>query len=169
MIVRCYDVKTKKRQRTYKNCTVCDEWRYLSNFVRWVDSQPNRNWQNCDLDKDILFEGNKMYSPVTCVFVETSVNRFMIGSDEIRGDYMIGVKFTLNGKSKPYLSRCSNPFNKERLNGYVGYFTTELEAHKAWQAKKHEYACQLADLQEDERVAKALRERYAPDKDRTER
>jgi hypothetical protein len=60
---------------------------------------------------------------------------------------------------------CGNPFTGEGT--YLGYFTDELACHKAWQAKKHEYACQLAELQEDPRVAQALRERYAPDKDWT--
>jgi len=42
-----------------------------------------------------------------------------------------------------------------------------LDAHLAWKQQKHEYACLLADLQEDSRVADALRQRYAPDKDWT--
>jgi hypothetical protein len=46
-------------------------------------------------------------------------------------------------------------------------FPTELEAHKAWQARKHELACMLADLQTDDRIASRLREMYAPDKNWT--
>lgn len=51
----------------------------------------------------------------------------------------------------------------------MGVFPTELEAHLTWQARKHELSCMLADLQTDERIATVLRERYAPDKDWTNR
>ena len=79
---------------------------------------------------------------------------------------MIGCSFhKATGK---YMSRCMNPFSKYEGQGrHIGIFNTELEAHKAWQAKKHEYACQLAELQADPRAAQALRERFAPDKDWT--
>ena len=70
-------------------------------------------------------------------------------------------------KGVSYRAYCNNPFKDKKL--HLGSFITELEAHKAWQAKKHEYALQLADLQEDPRVADALRQRYAPYKDWTNR
>ena len=41
----------------------------------------------------------------------------------------------------------------------LGYFTCELEAHQAWLKRKLELAA-LAAEQTDERVAKALIERY---------
>lgn len=162
MLERCFSLKYQEMQPTYKGCTVCEEWRYLSNFIKWVDSQPNRDWESCNLDKDFLIEGNKEYSPNTCVFIPSNLNSFIVDKGNDRGDYMIGVSY--EHKKNPYRARCSSPFVGTRC---VGHYPTELEAHKAWQAKKHEYALQLADLQEDERVAKALRERYAPDKDWT--
>jgi len=151
---------------TYFGCDLHKDWKYLSNFIKWVDSQPNRNWQNCEPDKDLLSKGNKYYAPDTVVFVERRVNNFLTTSSKSRGDYMIGCSFhKATGK---YMSRCMNPFSKYEGQGrHIGIFNTELEAHKAWQAKKHEDACQLADLQEDPRVADALRQRYAPDKDWT--
>ena len=164
ILERCLDLKLQQKCPTYKFCTVCDEWRYLSNFIRWVNSQPNKGWQSCQPDKDILFEGNKCYSPETVVFISGKVNNFILDSGKSRGGYMIGVSYYPKRKKNPYLANCNNPFGGK---GYIGGFSTELEAHKAWQAKKHEYACMLADMQEDTRVAKALRERYAPDKDWT--
>ena len=61
-----------------------------------------------------------------------------------------------------YRVECSNPFTGKQE--YIGLFATELEAHKAWQAKKHEYACLLADMQTDERIASLTRD-VCPDKD----
>jgi hypothetical protein len=42
----------------------------------------------------------------------------------------------------------------------LGAFKTVEEANKAFLKEKHRFACMLADLQDDPRVAKALRERY---------
>lgn len=161
IIVRCFDPKYLSRQPTYVGCTIDPEWKYLSNFIKWVDSQPNRDWMNCVPDKDFLSEGNKHYGQDTVVFISKQLNAFILDSGKTRGLYMIGVSPS-GGKKNPYLSSINSPFSDRN---YIGIFPTELEAHLAWQAKKHEYACQLADLQDDPRVAKALRERYAPDKD----
>lgn len=166
MLERCYSLKFKERRNTYKDCTICDDWRCLSDFIKWVDSQPNKGWMNCQLDKDLLLLGNKHYSPQTCVYISGSLNSFMIDGNKVRGSCMIGASYQPEGSNKnPYDSKCSNPFTGKA--DYLGIFPTELEAHKAWQAKKHEHACKLAELQDDPRVADALRQRYAPDKDWT--
>jgi hypothetical protein len=164
MLKRCFSIKVQEVQTTYVGCTIHEDWKYLSNFIKWVDSQPNRDWQNCQLDKDLLFSGNKIYSPETCVFIPQKLNGFILDSYRSRGLLMLGVSSSKRVK-KPFTAQCKNPFSDE--SSYIGMYTTELEAHKAWQAKKHEYACQLADLQDDPRVAEALRQRYSPDKDWT--
>lgn len=165
IIGRCFDPKVHKRHPTYKDCTVCEEWKYLSNFIAWVDSQPNRDWQSCQPDKDLLTIGNKCYSPETVTYVSPTVNKFLCNSKAIRGDLMLGVSRTSKNKVNPFVAQCK--FSTTGGSYYIGTYKTELEAHKAWQAKKHEYACMLAEEQEDPRVADALRQRYAPDKDWT--
>lgn len=165
VVQRCHDPKFKEKQPTYKECTIEQDWQYLSNFIKWVDSQPNRNWQNCEVDKDFLIDGNKHYSPETVVFLPSNVNTFIINCNKRRGDLLIGVSQS-GTKTTAYVAQCSDPFKVDK-RGYVGVFPTELEAHKAWQAKKHEYACKLAIIQPDERVAIVLKELYAPDKDWT--
>jgi hypothetical protein len=161
MIRRCYSVKFQHIRPTYLGCTVDVSWKYFSNFEKWVDSQPNRDWENCDLDKDLLVKGNKVYSPETCVFLDQTVNCFITDNKQSRGSWKIGVCFD-KSKNK-FKSDCRDPFMGRKQ--HIGYFNTELEAHKAWQAKKHEYACLLAEQQSDPRVAEALCQRYAPDKD----
>ena len=164
MINRCYNKGFLEKQPTYKDCTICDEWKYLSNFIKWVDSQPNRDWIDCALDKDILFTGNKQYGPINCAYITKGLNQFLTSRSNNRGTLMIGVQ-NYRSKIMKFKATCHNPFNKRQE--ILGCFATELEAHKAWQAKKHEHACQIADLQDDIRVADALRQRYAPDKDWT--
>lgn len=157
MIQRCFDQKRIIKFPTYKNCTICEEWKYFSNFIKWVDSQPNRDWQNCCLDKDILCKDEKTYSPETCAYITKELNGFILDSRKSRGILMIGVTYG-DSKQKPFRSRCNNPFTGKCE--YLGLFSSELEAHLAWKAKKHEHACNFAKLQKDERLIKKLTEMY---------
>lgn len=166
IIRRSKSLKEKHRHPTYVDVTISEEWKYFSNFIRWVDKQPEKNWQSCDLDKDLLLN-TKVYSPNACCYINPMVNTFINEKPNKRGKMLIGVTPVVKSKINPYCARCRNPFTSQ--GEYLGIFPTEYEAHKAWQAKKHEYACQLADLQDDPRVADALRQRYAPDKDWTKR
>lgn len=163
IVRRSKSITEKQRHPTYLEVQICEEWKYLSNFIKWVDSQPNKDWMCCDLDKDLLSEEVKIYSPDTCVYLPSNINTFLSNSGATRGAYKLGVYWeTSTGK---FRACCQNPFTKK--NDKLGRFTTELEAHLAWQAKKHEHALRLADLQQDPRVADALRQRYSPDKDWT--
>lgn len=74
MISRCYSEGEQQRNPSYAGCSVCDEWRYFSNFRRWM---MNQDWKNKQLDKDIIIVNNKIYSPSTCAFVEPWVNKLL--------------------------------------------------------------------------------------------
>ena len=154
MLKRCYSAVDQAKRPTYIGCTVCDEWLTFSNFKMWMEGQ---EWQGKQLDKDLLVEGNRVYSPDTCVFIDIMTNSFTIDCGAARGSWPIGV--ILHKYNGRFSARCSNPFSKEQE--HLGYFACPQEAHKAWLARKHELACQLADLQSDVRVAQALRLRYA--------
>ena len=64
MLERCYDVKRQERQPTYKDCSVSTEWLTFSVFKSWMEKQ---DFEGKQLDKDLLIEGNKIYSAETCV------------------------------------------------------------------------------------------------------
>lgn len=153
MLQRCYSYKFQERWLTYKDCSVSEEWLTFSNFKRWMEGQ---DWEGMQLDKDILFEGNKVYSKETCVFVTHNVNSFTLDCGASKGEWLIGVYWD-KGAGK-FKSMCSNPFTKKRE--HIGYFTCEQEAHQAWLKRKLELAHELSAIQTDERVAKALTERY---------
>ena len=155
MLNRCYSEKYHQRQPTYRGCKVCDEWLIFSNFKRWMEQQ---DWEGKQLDKDLLVEGNKTYSPEFCVFVHQLINKFANERCAARGQYMIGANW--HKRDLTFQSNCRNPFTGKLE--HLGYFDNELEAHLAWKSKKHEFACQLADSEycDDERVANALRTRY---------
>ena len=153
MLQRCYSPKLQEKHPTYIGCSVSEEWIRFSNFRRWMEAQ---DWEGLHLDKDLLFDGNKVYSDETCVFVTQTVNKFTIDSGASRGEWLIGVSWD-KGAGK-FKSQCCNPLTKKRE--YLGLFINELEAHQAWLKRKLELATLLSAEQTDERVAKALIERY---------
>ena len=154
MLKRCYSEKYQEKKPTYRGCTVSDAWLTFSNFKNWMEKQ---DFEGEHLDKDLLFEGNKTYSADTCVFVSRMVNNFTTDREAARGEWMIGVSWH-KGMSK-FKSDCRNPFTKK--GEYLGLFTSELEAHQVWLKRKLELAKDLAAIQTDHRVAKALIDRYS--------
>lgn len=153
MLKRAYSSAFHFKHPTYLGVSVSSEWRLLSNFREWMIEQ---DWEGKHLDKDLLIEGNKLYAPDRCVFVDSMTNNFLKDFSS-KGLYMVGAYPHHSGKS--FRSVCRNPFSKRAE--HLGMFETDMEAHKAWKARKHELALQLAEQQTDERVANALRVRFA--------
>lgn len=154
MLHRCYSLKEIKRRPTYKDCTVCEEWLLFSNFREWMSSQ---DWEGKHLDKDLLVEGNKVYSPETCVFIDPTVNRFLLDRGKARGEYLIGC---WDERRKKFQSGCNNSLTGSKE--YLGLHENEEEAHLAWKKRKHELACLLAESEyvSNDKVKEALRNRY---------
>lgn len=79
MMTRCYNKKIHEAHPTYKNCTVDESWHNFQNFCKdlpklegyelWLNS--NNDMQ---LDKDIIKNGNKIYSKDRCKFVTRNEN-----------------------------------------------------------------------------------------------
>lgn len=150
MLTRCYFAKYQERRTTYIGCSVVNEWLTFSNFKKWMETQ---DWEGKQIDKDILFKGNKIYSPDTCVFVSCALNLFLTDRANDRGAWPIGVCW--HKREHKFRSKCSNPFTGENKN--LGSFTAPQDAHLTWKKYKHELALQYADMQTDDRIAKALR------------
>jgi hypothetical protein len=153
MLERCYSKSSLSKNPCYLGCSVSEDWLNFSNFMSWMKAQ---DWKGKHLDKDILIPGNKIYSADTCVFVDQATNKFTTDRAAGRGEWPIGVCF--HKKRNLFQANCRNGFT-DRLE-YLGLFSTPEGAHLAWRKRKHELACQLADLQTDDRVAAALRIRY---------
>jgi hypothetical protein len=153
MLKRAYCPKYKALHPTYEGVTVCEDWLRFSNFKAWMEQQ---DWQGKQLDKDLLVEGNKIYSPEFCVFIKGGVNKFMTQRDLHRGSSPLGVHW--DKAAKMYVAQCNNPFTKKRVR--IGVYLTEEEAHQAWKKRKHEHALALAALETDPRIIEALSTRY---------
>lgn len=154
MLCRAYSDTHHKRYPTYRGCSVDGEWYTFSKFKLWMESQ---DWQGKQLDKDLLHEGNKIYSASTCVFVTRETNMFLTDSKAKRGGFPIGVYLEKDKpRSRPYRAKVSIK-GKQAL---LGVYATPEEAHQAWRVAKYEQAVQLASEQSDPRVAAALINRY---------
>ena len=153
MLRRCYYEQGRSKTESYSNAVVCEEWFLFSNFKSWMEKQA---WQGKQLDKDLLFKGNKIYSPDTCIFISKHVNLFLTERQKSRGRYLIGC--SLDKKTGKFKAACSNPYKGKQET--LGFFTEEVDAHQAWLSRKLEFAKMIASEQDDPRVSKALIERY---------
>lgn len=133
MISRCYN-KNNNRSKTYFDCRVCEEWKFLSKFKEWFDANYVDGWH---LDKDILSKGNRVYSPQTCCFVPNEINVLFTKRQNCRGDYPIGVKI----KGNRYES--SIHINGESV--YLGCYETIEQAFFVYKNAKEKRIKELAD------------------------
>ena len=144
MLERCYSAKLQTKRPTYKDCHVCDDWLYYSNFKKWYDE----NYYEVDgkisqLDKDILIKGNKVYSPNTCVFVPQFINTLFIKRQNDRGELPIGVYY--NKRDKKYVAQLSIYKNGKSTRKFLGYFNTAEEAFEVYKRAKESYIKDVAD------------------------
>jgi len=81
ILERCYDYKQRERHPAYYHiCKICDEWLNFQVFAEWYDNNfyevPTLGRMH--IDKDILYPGNKIYSPETCIFVPQRINMLFV-------------------------------------------------------------------------------------------
>lgn len=142
LIQRCYSDKAQERQKTYIGVTVCEEWKCFQNFAEWYEENwkpyMNTNWH---LDKDILFKGNKIYSPETCCLIPQEINTLFIKCDKVRGKYPIGVV----KKGSKYIAQISK--NNKRFKSKP--FNTPEEAFEVYKKVKEDYIKEFADKWKD--------------------
>ena len=143
---RCYG----RVLEAYKDCSVCERWVHLSNFIEDVQKMENFDKlfkQGWSLDKDILVKGNKTYSPDTCCIVPKEINQLFIYQKRSRGDYPIGVILN-NTKTKPFTAQLS-----KRLTGgnqrLCKNFKTAEEAFLFYKSEKENYIKAVANTYKD--------------------
>jgi len=136
---RCYDEKTLKKYPTYIECSVCEEWHNFQNFAKWYnENYYNIEGQVMNIDKDILFKGNKIYSPEKCVFVPKEINVLFTKSNKRRGNCPIGVYLARDGGR--YIAQC---YDKKTI--YLGIHSTPEEAFEVYKEYKEDVIKKIAD------------------------
>ena len=152
VLKRCYLSSYHVTHPTYAGCSVCEEWHLFSNFKSWMETQ---DWENKQLDKDLLIYQNKVYSPETCVFISNKLNMFFNVNQNKNQKHKIGVwkSNKLHRNRKEYMCKIQNGTGKQE---YVGVFYTEQEAHYAWQIRKRELGIELLKEQTNTDAIKGL-------------
>lgn len=145
MIKRCYSERAKYVRQTYKNATVCEEWWNFQVFAEWFEENYYEiEGKEMHLDKDILYKGNKIYSPETCVFVPNNINNLFTKSDKARGKYPIGVTYDERGNT--FLAYCCDGTKKcIRL----GSFNNPMDAFNEYKRFKELTIKKIADKYKD--------------------
>jgi len=139
MLSRSLSEYEKSRHPTYKDVTCCKEWLHYSTFKKWFDiNYYEIEGQKMDLDKDILFKDNKIYSPETCVFVPRRINTMFMKHSAKRGVYPIGVYF--NKTRNNYTARCLCEYDK-----FLGSFATSEKAFNVYKEYKEKRIKEVAD------------------------
>lgn len=152
MVGRCFSARIKENNKTYLECTLCNEWLSFTAFREWAESQ---DWHGKQLDKDLLVDGNKHYSPETCVFISRELN-----------SALTYFKTTKNKKTGAFFHRrigkftaaCKNPFTRKLE--HIGVFDDENSAHKAWLNRKREIFIEMATAETDLRISDAIRAKF---------
>jgi len=153
MIKRCYDVEYHRKHNTYINCDVATEWHNFQNFAQWYDENYYKiNEERMQLDKDILFKNNKLYSPDTCVFVPKAINVLFVNKISKRGEFPIGVSLNKN----KFRVQCGN----QGENIYLGTFNTINEAFATYKEYKENHIKEVADYYKNQIPEKLYRAMY---------
>ena len=143
MLERCYSEKYHVKNPIYKECDVSNEWKCFQNFAEWFNLNYNPEFMSdWELDKDILFKGNKIYSPETCCFVPKEINMLLSFNKSKERELPLGV--SKHGNLYRVYCRVNNK------NKYVGSFDTPEEAFQAYKTAKEAYIKEVADKWRDE-------------------
>jgi len=143
--------RTNKKVEGYEDCSICEDWRRYSNFRAWMVEQ---DWEDQEIDKDILIPGNRHYSPDTCAFVSRRMNNLFKTVHGSTSDLPMGVHYDNEPRrrNKPYGVRLVR-FN-ERIR--LGRYATVEEAYSVYLNAKADYIYDVAVLERDTRILPAI-------------
>lgn len=149
MIARCYAETKKDEYPSYYNIsTVCEEWKCYQRFADWYENEMYECGERLHLDKDILYPGNKIYSPYTCLLVPQRINS-------------IFKNISNNRKLPTGVIKHKNGYLAEYSGKKLGIYRTVEKAFEIYANEKEKVVKQIANEYKDiipEKVYNALYE-----------
>ncbi len=139
MLKRCYSKKYLESTPAYLGCSVSEDFKYFQNFAGWCESQIGFNTKGYDLDKDILYAGNKQYNKYSCVFVPKQLNILLIDRGASRGLYPVGVYWNKGDK------RFRAQITKRGKRHYLGSYDTVEKAWNVYKIAKESYVREMVN------------------------
>lgn len=144
LLHRALGEEIKQKYQTYKDVIVNEELYNFQKFGEWFDNNYYEvDGERMDLDKDILYKGNKEYSFDAMIFVPHRINSLFTKANNLRGDTPIGVYYRKDtGK---YVAKCQTMDTRK----YLGQYDTPDEAFYAYKEFKEQYIKEVADAYKD--------------------
>lgn len=142
MVIRCYSENYHSSRGTYRDCSVCEEWRNFCNFEKWFDIH---NVKGYHLDKDLLVQGNRAYSPETCCFIPPSINNLIVDNSKVIDGCEAGVSKRRKKGSLEY----NGLYNVACCGGYLGRTRCLEKANSIYKEFKKLLFEELADKYEE--------------------
>lgn len=138
MIGRCYSERIKNKLPSYKQCSTSPEWHDFQVFAEWYT---NHDYYGLgyDLDKDLLFEGNKVYSPETCCLIPHEINTVLLNGSGNRSKYPVGVSL------EKWTNRFKVTISINNKTKYLGRYDCPKEAGLVYVRAKKKYMIEKAD------------------------
>ena len=139
----------------YLDCTLDSRWYKLSAFKEWIEQWDD--YENKEVDKDILIPGNLHYGPDTCLMVRPIVNRWFKPNKRGGGDLPRGVCHNPDWKRgaspNPYRTQIT-PIGGKRTG--LGYYDTIEEASAVFEEARKEQIKVLIETETDPKVKNAM-------------
>jgi hypothetical protein len=142
---RCYNPNTWIKRPHYQGCFVHDDWK--DNFQQFAEdytSMVGYGLPNRQLDKDILVNGNKVYSKDTCILVPQDINILFTSCKNVRGQYPVGIYYDL--RQPHYMAR----IRKHGQRVFIGRYHTVEEAFHVYKTAKEQHIKDMANLYKHE-------------------
>lgn len=137
MLARCHSPVMNKLRPRYVGCSVSENFKNFQWFAEWCNNQIGFNQPDFQLEKDILFKNNKIYSEDTCRFVPRTLNMMLALSNASRGTLPIGVQYSK--LHERYIAIVGNVRSKDtKGKGFIGLYDNPEDAFYAYKQKKEE-------------------------------
>lgn len=145
MLVRCWEGGLfQTTHPAYIGCMVDDRFLKFQYFAEWCNQQPEFNTPDFVLDKDILSNHGKLYSPETCSFIPARLNKLLNHNRSNQGDWPVGV--TWNKRISKFCATMA-------LNGkpkHIGVYDSADDAFEAYRTAKLAEIHRQANLYKDQ-------------------
>lgn len=146
----CYGNTT--RNHLYQDVEFCAEWLCFQNFAKWFYEQVKIYGKGGYVDKDLLFLGNREYSPYTCAYVPPAVNSLFSGaSGNISGVHWCNTQ----NKWVAQIQRGELTAQGSKKQSYLGRFDSKESADAVYYEAKLAHV-KLVALKYQEQIPPAL-------------
>lgn len=141
MITRCYSANYHSTRETYSDCSVEDSWKNFTVFEKWYDKNYVEGYH---LDKDLLVQGNRIYSEDTCCFIPPALNSLIVE----KAKEVDGCEAGVTKRKKKDTDQYNGLYNVQYAGVYLNRTRSLEEANSLYKEFKKLHFTLLADKYE---------------------